>query len=371
MAKTSCLICGAKPKILSSSLQICPECVKKNPEEAIERSKITHRKNREVWKLPPSIPSDEKGRQCHICANTCTISLGEKGYCGIRENVDGRFQPVAGKNTALLHTYLDPIPTNCCSTYFCPGGTSSGFPRYSYTRGPEYGYYNLACFLYGCNFSCLGCQNDQHRALMTAERYSFNKFVLKIRNNPKISCVCWFGGSPEPQLPWALRASKRAVEVAPERILRICWEWNGAGNAKIVQNAVGLSLKTGGNAKFDLKYFTPSLSHVLSGVSNTQSFINFENCFHKYYYERQDPILTATTLLVPAYVDKGEVSQISQFLADLDKNIPYSLLVFHPDSFLMDLPVTPLQQVKECYEAAKKHLNNVHVGNRHLIGWAI
>ncbi|MFW9903437.1 MAG: radical SAM protein [Candidatus Thorarchaeota archaeon] len=372
MAERSCLICGTEPKLIASSLRICPKCVREYPDEAIKLSKIAHRKNREVWKLPPNVPSDEKGRQCHLCANECTIKLGEKGYCGIRENINGYIQPVAGKNIALLHTYLDPIPTNCCSTYFCPAGASSGFPRYSYTRGPEYGYYNLACFLYGCNFSCLGCQNDQHRALMTAERYSFDKFVTKIHNTPKISCICWFGGSPEPQLPWALRASKRAVEAASERIIRICWEWNGAGNPKIVQNAVALSLKTGGNVKFDLKYFSPTLSHVLSGVSNTQSFTNFENCFQKFYHERkQDPVLTATTLLVPAYVDQEEVSKIAQFLANLDKSIPYSLLVFHPDSFLMDLPVTPIRQVKECYEAAKKHLENVHIGNKHLIGWAI
>jgi pyruvate formate lyase activating enzyme len=65
------------------------------------------------------------------------------------------------------------------------------------------------------------------------------------------------------------------------------------------------------------------------------------------------------------------VSKIAQFLAELDKSIPYSLLVFHSDSFLMDLPVTPLQQVKECFRTAKEHLDNVHIGNRHLIGWAI
>jgi len=372
MAKTECLICGKKPKIFASSISICSECVKKHPIEEIGLSQIAHKKNREAWNLPPIIPRNKKGRECHLCSNECSIGHREKGYCGIRENIDHHFQPIAGKNIALLHTYLDPIPTNCCSTFFCPAGTSSGFPRFSNVRGPEYGYYNLACFLYGCNFSCLGCQNDQHRALKTAERYSFEKFVSKIRNNTKISCICWFGGSPEPQLPWALRASKRAVEAAPERILRVCWEWNGAGNPKIVQNAVALSLRTGGNAKFDLKYFSSSLSEVLSGVSNTQSFTNFEKCFQKFYHERkEDPVLTATTLLIPTYVDKEEVSKIAQFLANLDKSIPYSLLVFHPDSFLMDLPVTPIQQVKECYEIAKKHLDNVHIGNRHLIGWAI
>ena len=364
-----CRICGDEPPIIAGFLGICSDCIKKNPSEAIELSRITHEKNRTPWSLTPYVPDNKNGGQCHLCSNECSIGVGNRGYCGIRKNTDGHLQSIAGKSKALLHTYLDPLPTNCCSTYFCPAGTAAGYPDFSYKKGPEYGYYNLACFLYGCNFSCLGCQNDQHRALKSAETYTLDKFVLKIKNNSKISCICWFGGSPEPQLPWALRASRRAVEATADKILRICWEWNGAGNEKLVQNAVSLSLKTGGNAKFDLKYFSPTLSQVLSGVSNQQSYINFEKCFQKFYHEREDdPVLTATTLLVPTYVDKEEVNEIAQFLASLDKSIPYSLLIFHSDSYLMDLPVTPVQQVKDCYEAAKNHLNNVHIGNKHLIG---
>jgi pyruvate formate lyase activating enzyme len=189
--------------------------------------------------------------------------------------------------------------------------------------------------------------------------------------NPKISCICWFGGSPEPQLPWALRASRRAVKDYPDRILRVCWEWNGAGNPKLVRNAVALSLETGGNAKFDLKYFNPILSQILSGVSNEQSFKNFEDCFHKFYDQRRNlPLLNATTLLIPGYVDALEVGHIAKFLGELDDRIPYSLLAFHPSSFLSDLPVTPVTQANECYKVAKQHLQNVHIGNKHLLGWS-
>jgi len=183
---TKCQICNTQPQILAASLGICSECVKKNPEEAIERSRSSHSKNRAKWYLTPDIPNSLGGQQCHICSNECLIGLGESGYCGIRKNVNGHLESIAGKNKALLHTYLDPIPTNCCSTYFCPGGTSAGYPQFSYHKGPERGYYNLACFLYGCNFSCLGCQNDQHRAVNAAEIYTFDKFVSKIQNNPKV-----------------------------------------------------------------------------------------------------------------------------------------------------------------------------------------
>ena len=80
------------------------------------------------------------------------------------------------------------------------------------------------------------------------------------------------------------------------------------------------------------------------------------------------PVLTATTLLVPGYVDHVEVEGIAKFISELNPEIPYSLLVFHPDFMMRDLPITPVKQVKLCYEAAKKHLRNVNIGNLHLLG---
>lgn len=80
-------------------------------------------------------------------------------------------------------------------------------------------------------------------------------------------------------------------------------------------------------------------------------------------------LLTATTLLVPGYVDEGEVERIAGFIAELSPEIPYSLLVFHPAYCLSDLPVTPLEQAIRCYRAAVgAGLRHVHVGNLHLLG---
>ena len=351
---THCVICGKSPPIFSKFLGICPSCVKKDVDKVLSIAKAVHKKARSVWNLPPSVPREE-GVECNICANHCVISEGENGFCGIRKNIGRKIVNQAGKG-AFLHTYLDSLPTNCCNSYFCPGSK-------------EKESYNLASFFYGCNFSCLGCQNDQHRSINTAEHYSVNKFVKTVQTNPRISCVCFFGGSPEPQLPFAIRAMNKVYKtVDNKRTLRCCWEWNGSGNEKLVSQAVKLSLKTDGNAKFDLKSNSDILSKVFSGVSNRQAFKNFEMCYKKYYTQRpKHPVISATTLLIPGYVDEEEVEGIARFISDLDKSIPYSLLVFHPDSFLSDLPNTPRKQVYACFEKAKKYLSNVHIGNKHLL----
>lgn len=87
-------------------------------------------------------------------------------------------------------------------------------------------------------------------------------------------------------------------------------------------------------------------------------------------YEKRGeiPVLKATTLLVHGYVDAEEVEAISRFIAELDPEIPYSLLVFHPSFMINDLPITPERKAVDCYKAAKKHLRRVHIGNLYLLG---
>jgi pyruvate formate lyase activating enzyme len=81
------------------------------------------------------------------------------------------------------------------------------------------------------------------------------------------------------------------------------------------------------------------------------------------------PLLTATTLLVPGYIDEEEVGKIAEFIASISRDIPYSLLVFYPAYCMADLPVTSREQAVRCFRAAKDAgLKRVHVGNLHLLG---
>ena len=162
-----------------------------------------------------------------------------------------------------------------------------------------------------------------------------------------------------PQLPFALKASE---EVLKTRKIRICWEWNGCGDPKFVERAAELSFKSGGIVKFDLKAFDPNMSIALSGVLNERAYKNFEMIGDQY-----KEVITATTLLVPNYVDWKEVEKIAKFIADINPEIPYSLLVFHPAFYMSDMPITPRKQVEECYKTARRYLNKVNIGNKHLL----
>jgi pyruvate formate lyase activating enzyme len=300
------------------AIGLCVECLR----DVSDMGSLVdlHINAREEYGLHPKPPKSRGGVVCTICANSCRIEPDGCGYCGINRNERGQIAGVVHQE-ALAHMYLDPLPTNCCAAWFCRG---------SYERG-----YNLAVFFYGCNFDCLFCQNASHKLLK------------------------------EPQLPFALRAAREIVRES-ENGKHICWEWNGCGNPALVREAAELSVVSGGTAKFDLKCSHPNLSLALCGVSNKRSFENFRMISEAGYGN----ILTATTLLVPHYVDAEEVRAIASFIATIDSNIPYSVLVFHPDFYLSDLPITPRKQVDACYGIAKSYLKRVTIGNEHLLRFA-
>jgi len=186
--------------------------------------------------------------------------------------------------------------------------------------------------------------------------------LIKRSLSSQVRCVCFFGGSPEPQLHFALRVSRRIVEESRGKV-HICWEWNGSASPNLVRQAAELSRESGGTVKFDLKAFNKNLHLALCGVENQRTLDNFKMLARIYGEE----LLTATTLLVPYYIDEQEVENIASFIAQNNPHIPYSLLVFHPDYLLDDLPVTPREQVFDCYDRAVKHLKRVNIGNRQLL----
>ena len=131
-----------------------------------------------------------------------------------------------------------------------------------------------------------------------------------------------------------------------------------------------LAIKSGGNIKFDLKTFSEKLNIVLCGVSNKRTLENFKFLAENYFGTRgQDmPEMSACTLLVPGYTTSEEVELIAKFISSIDKNIPYSLLIFHGDYQMRDLKITPQIKSLKCLEVAKKHLKRVNLGNKFLLG---
>lgn len=369
--KEKCSVCG-EIKPVSEILGVCKDCIVNRFDEALPYLKEAHKNVRSLFGLPAEPPKSDDGILCNLCSNECRMGVGERGFCGLRWNENGKLISYSTPNRAPLYAYLDPHVTNCCAAWFCPAATGIGFPKFAARSGAEKGYYNLAVFFYGCNFSCLFCQNWEHKRLTEGNLVKAEELARMALNNEKITCICYFGGSPEPHLPYTIRVNDIIIKEKPDnRVLRICYEWNGAGNPILVRKVGEQVLVTGGIIKFDLKAPNPELNFALTGVRNERVFENFKMLYDEFWDERPEiPIITATTLLVPGYIGPDEVEQIAKFIGSIDENIPYSLLIFHPDFKMTDLPVTPKKVVYEAYERAKKYLKKVHIGNMFLLASA-
>lgn len=109
---------------------------------------------------------------CRLCPRECNVAGEERGYCGVRENLDGQYQTLV--YSALCSANVDPIEKKPLFHY-CPGTTA----------------FSIATA--GCNFECRFCQNWQISQFRPEQVESANvppeKLVaaVKSRSSPTIA----------------------------------------------------------------------------------------------------------------------------------------------------------------------------------------
>lgn len=362
----TCTLCHKESSSISRGLGLCLECIRSHPQKTRKIALEIHARIRSEWGLPGEAPRDAEGITCDLCVNNCRMGESEWGYCGLRRNTDGKMAGVSA-DRGKLSWYHDPLPTNCVGDWICPGGSECGYPEYSFSQGAEYGYANLAVFPHACTFHCLYCQNWHFRYHTLDDTYEPVE-RLEQAVDQKTACICYFGGDPSPQLHYLLRASRAIRKNGEGRILRICWETNGAMSPRLLEDVAGSSLESGGCIKFDLKAWDETLHIALTGVTNQRTLANFSWLADWIPQRPEPPLLIASTLMVPGYIDAREVGHIARFIASLNPEIPYSLLAFHPDYRMTDLPTTSRNLAEECLDAARQAgLKRVKVGNIHLL----
>lgn len=361
-----CKACKRESELIAKSIGLCLTCIRNRIEDPLEEYRRIHSPSRQEYELPIDIPQSKDGLKCKICGNSCSLGEGEFGYCGLRKNENNILVgPKASK--ANLSYYFDPLPTNCVASWVCAGCSHYGYPDHSYSSSAEHGYYNMAVFFHGCSFNCLFCQNWHFRdGIKNPKWYSLEELLAGL--NSRVSCICFFGGDPGPQMDFCINFSHKALLDKKGKFLRICWETNGNISSKFIDEMIDIAFKSGGCIKFDLKAFDPKLHLILTGRENKKTLENFSYIARFVEKRKKLPLLIASSLLIPGYIDEEEIYQIAKFIADLNPEIPYSLLAFYPQYYLSDLPITDRELAFRCLASAQKAgLQNVRLGNIHLL----
>lgn len=347
-----CRCCHQTSPDISKVIGVCEDCLRTRFKDVRSQITAAHASTRAEFNLPTEVPRHTDGVRCVLCANECQIEEGERGFCGLRTAQNGKLVHLAGiPDRGILHWYRDPLPTNCVADWVCEGSQHPGC-------------HNLAVFYASCTANCLFCQNWHYREASPTQSESVSAVELASVANPGTFCVCYFGGDPASQMTHALAAAK----ILASHGVRVCWETNGMAHPKLLDAAVRYAFDTGGCIKFDLKSFDEEIHLALSGVSNRRTLKNFARAGCRYAERPEIPLVIASTLLVPGYIEAGQVSKIAHFIASVNPDIPYALLGFAPNFYMSDITCTSSHQAEAAHAAAvDAGLTNVRVGNRHLL----
>jgi pyruvate formate lyase activating enzyme len=360
----SCKLCGRRAVTISDRLGICVNCLRQRPGQALEIAARAHELSRRRFGLPAA-RGGGAGIPCAICGRACVIPEGGRGYCGLARAEGGRLVRPGGISHGALSYYYDPIPTNCVADWVCPATTGRGYPKYARSPRGEAGYYNLAVFYGACSLDCLYCQNWHFREYPSRPPLVSVEELDGAMDPRRVACVCFFGGDPGPQVLHALMVARRAAEKG----VRVCWETNGQIAPHLLDKVVEASLKTGGIVKFDLKAFTPSVYKALTDGEVDIVLRNFKAAARRFRERGEVPLVVASILLVPGYVDEVEIDLLTKLVARVEPEVPTRFLAFHPDYMLDDLPPTSLRHAATAVKIARENgLVEVSVGNVWLLG---
>lgn len=274
--------------------------------------------------------------QCILCAHRCQIQEGKFGICGVRQNIKGVLYTYAYQEVVAAN--VDPIEKKPLYHFF-PGSFS----------------FSIATF--GCNFRCGFCQNweiSQTRfkddQTLTGEVLTSEEIVAYALSN-RCKSISYTYTEPTIFFEYAYETAK----LAKERGLYNNFVTNGFMSKECLQ-----MLKPYLDAaNVDLKFFKEE-SYQRNCGARLKPVLDSIRLMHELGIW-----VEVTTLVVPGENDsEEELKEIAQFIADVDKNIPWHVSRFHPDYKFTNYRPTPEKTLKRAQELGfKAGLNYVYVGN--------
>jgi pyruvate formate lyase activating enzyme len=277
---------------------------------------------------------ENKSLRCFACGHRCKILNGLQGICKVRYNEDGVLMVPRGYAAALQ---VDPIEKK------------PFFHAYPGARALSFG-------MLGCDYHCGYCQNwvtsqalrdpvagaaptDVEPAdLVRLAKQHGAKVITSTYNEPLITSE------------WAVEVFKEAKEAG----LICSYVSNGNGTPEVLDYiAPYVSLY-----KIDLKAFTQKAYRDLGGqlepVLETIKGL-----------KQRDIWLEIVTLVVPGFNDSDqELTDIAEFLASVDRDIPWHITAFHQDYKMTANANTDARTLLRAYEIGKRAgLRYIYPGN--------
>ena len=282
---------------------------------------------------------------CQVCFRHCHIREGERGFCGVRTNADGRVIPVNyGRVTSLA---LDPIEKKPLRR-FHPGSLI------------------LSVGSYGCNLRCPFCQNNEISWSARAMRFEQEAEVISPEELAQTAAYYRGQGNiglaftyNEPLIGYEyVRDTARLVhEMGMQNVLVT----NGTAEPAVLEELAPFV----DAMNIDLKGFTDRYYRDVLQGSRQMTMAFIERAVQVCHVE-------LTTLIVPGENDdEDEIRELSRWVAGLQgadgypsgREIPLHISRFFPRFHMRDKKAGDTAAVYHLADVAREALRYVYTGN--------
>ena len=272
--------------------------------------------------------------RCEICANYCKIADGKYGICKQHKNVNGElFDESYGIVSSLSPDPIEKKPIH----HFLPG-------TYTYSIGG-----------FGCNMTCLHCQN-----YTISQEYDKNFRSIKINpetiieNAIRFGCksIAWTYNEPTIHLPF----NKKTSFLARKNNLKVIYVSNGYFSQKTIDEV--LTFVDAFN--IDLKSMSQEFYKKVCGADLDIVLDNLK----RIYSEKKH--LEVTNLIINGYNDSiDEIEKLCDFVVnELGPEVPLHFSRAFPYYKMKNISPTDESILFEARNIAlKKGIENIHLGN--------
>jgi len=279
---------------------------------------------------------DGAGVDCRLCSHRCRIPPSAKGFCKVRENIDGTL--FANSYGKVISRAVDPIEKKPLY-HFLPGSRS----------------FSVAAI--GCNFRCEFCQNWQISQVDEAESLGFEAADMRaedvVRAAVDSECDSIAYTYTEPTIFFEFCYD--TARLAREKALRNIFVTNGYMTREALDtirpflDAANVDLKSFSD-EFYKRQCKARLQPVLDSIA---------------YMKKLGIWVEVTTLIIPEQNDSAQqLRGIAGFLAGIDVNIPWHISRFFPKYHFTDVPATEIESLRRAKAIGEScGLRFIYIGN--------
>ncbi len=286
-------------------------------------------------KLSPYFTPLDGGRvRCDLCPRECEVEKGDRGECGVRENVDGKYYSLVYGNPCAVH--VDPIEKK---PFFHVLPASSSF--------------SIATA--GCNLHCKFCQNWEISQARPDDTYNHDLSPEEVvKQAARYQCRSIASTYVEPTifLEYMLDIGKLAKE---QKILKVIHS-NGFINPAPLKDLCRVL----DAACIDLKGFSDQFYREVTGGSLKPVLETLK------LLKENDVHTELVNLIIPTRNDSmDEVRSMCRWIrTELGPDVPLHFSRFYPLYKLKSLPPTPVATLEAAWKTAlDEGLHYVYIGN--------